>query len=214
MRLLILPLLGLTILTAGLTAGCDRQSAPVPQGKEAEKVQAPPPPAPPPVVPGPPAAPAKPAAETDEIIGVLDVSHKGAAMPKDAFEGPDGKPTTLAAFKGKPLLVNLWATWCVPCLAEMPALDTLAAREAGRLQIVAISQDSKGRPAVAAWWNAQGFKALQPSVDKDMNMSFAYEGAALPTTILYGADGKEIWRVAGATDWDGEGAKKLLAEAL
>ncbi|PMW91389.1 thioredoxin, partial [Pseudomonas sp. FW215-R2] len=67
----------------------------------------------------------------------IDRSHKGEAAPTVSFEGPDGKPMTLAAFTGKPVLVNLWATWCGPCVKEMPTLDAAAAT----IPVATISQD-------------------------------------------------------------------------
>jgi hypothetical protein len=82
---------------------------------------------------------------TDEApTGRLDRSHAGSAAPAATFEDPDGEPVTLADFRGRPLLVNLWATWCAPCVAEMPTLDALARREGERLQVLALSQPQPG----------------------------------------------------------------------
>lgn len=190
-----------TVLILGLSvAGCDRQSDPKPQGE------------------APQSSPAQPQAELskagEELTGTIDRSHKGEAMPDVAFEAPDGETVTLAAFKGQPVLVNVWATWCGPCIAEMPTIEKLAAREAGRLQVLAISQDMKGRAVVEKWWNAQGFKTLQPYVDQKGDLGFALGGGALPTTILFDKDGKEIWRMVGGAEWDNDASKKLIEEAF
>ena len=101
-------------------------------------------------------------------------------MPDTVFEAPNGEPVKLAEFMGQPVLVNLWATWCGPCIAEMPQLDALAAREAARMQVIAISQDMKGRPAVDRWWKEQTFAQLKPYLDQKADMSFAFGGGTLP----------------------------------
>lgn len=121
---------------------------------------------------------------------------------------------TLAAFKGRPLLVNLWATWCGPCVAEMPTLDALAEREKARLQVIVISQDRKGRDLVAPWWAKRGFKLLKPYVEKQTELLAAFQSDVLPTTVLFDAQGREVWRVVGAMDWNGGRANTMMAEAL
>lgn len=142
----------------------------------------------------------------------VDRSHKGEAAPATPFKAPDGKTVTLAAFKGKPLLLNLWATWCAPCVREMPTLDALAVRESDRLQVLTVSQDLEGAAKVAPFFEKAKFKALQPYLDPDVALSTGY-GVNLPTTILYDSQGREVWRVSGDMDWAGETAAKLIAEA-
>src|SRR6476661_747023 len=82
-----------------------------------------------------------PSAEAEPVKGV-DRSHKGQPAPPATFDDPDGKPISLAKFKGVPVLVNLWATWCIPCVKELPTLDSLAAahRDDGQLGVIAVSQ--------------------------------------------------------------------------
>ncbi len=145
---------------------------------------------------------------------VVDRSHKGEAMPDKRFTGPDGKATTLSALAGgKPLLVNLWATWCAPCVAELPALDKLAAASAGKgVTVIAVSQD-QGLPAhVDAFLAQRKFTTLKRNLDPDNNLGFHYNTGTLPTTVLYDGKGKEIARVVGALDWAGEDGRKLMAE--
>jgi thiol-disulfide isomerase/thioredoxin len=134
-------------------------------------------------------------------------------MPVVTFEGPKGEPVQLADFKGRPLLVNLWATWCGPCVAEMPTLDALSGREAARLQVIVISQDNS-REKVTAWWAKQSFKRLAPYLDAKSDLGFAFASGMVPTTVLYDKDGKEVWRVLGGMNWDGPRANTLLAGAL
>ncbi|MGH6651457.1 MAG: TlpA family protein disulfide reductase [Sphingopyxis sp.] len=138
--------------------------------------------------------------------------HKGKPAPAAVFAGPDDAPTTLAAFRGKPLLVNLWATWCAPCVAEMPTLDKLAAAQADTLTVIAVAQDLQGAAIVDPWFQKAGLSTLQPYIDPQNNLLLAYN-SALPTTILYDAEGREVWRIIGAIDWQGAEAKALLAEA-
>lgn len=155
------------------------------------------------------AAPANAAGERADRI---DRSHAGEAAPTTPFKAPDGKTVTLADFTGKPLLLNLWATWCAPCIREMPTLDALAVREAGKLRVMTISQDLEGAAKVTPFFEKAGFKALQPWLDTDVAFSTGL-GVNLPTTILYDSAGKEVWRVSGDTDWAGATAAAWIAEA-
>ena len=138
-------------------------------------------------------------------------------MPTEAFAAPDGKPVTLAAFTGQPLLVNLWATWCAPCVKEMPALDRLAARTKGRLRVLTVNADMAaqggGPDPVDAWWAKANLKTLERHRDPKNDLLFAYSGGQLPTTVLYDAAGREVWRISGEMDWDSAAADKLIAEA-
>src|SRR4051812_5478311 len=102
--------------------------------------------------PGPAQPDRSPAQPKAPKLG-LDRSHAGEPVPETAFEDPEGEPASLADFRDKPLLLNLWATWCAPCVGEMPTLDALAGREGERLQVVTISQDSDGRAGVEAFFD-------------------------------------------------------------
>jgi thiol-disulfide isomerase/thioredoxin len=197
------PLLATLLMVA---AGCDRQSGAEPQasGDDASVSRK--------------ADYAEPApdgeAEGGELTGTLDISKRGSPMPDVSFQGPKGEPVKLADFKGKPLLVNLWATWCGPCVAEMPTLDTLAARAPDKLQVIVVSQDGQGKALVDPWWAKQDFRLLKPYVDARSDLGFAFGTGMVPTTVLYDANGKEVWRVVGAMDWDGPRANTLMAEVV
>lgn len=145
-------------------------------------------------------------------VGTIDHGHAGEAAPDFAFQDAGGSGVTLARFRGAPVLVNIWATWCAPCIAEMPALDALAARAPGGLQVVTISQDLNGADAVLPFYKAKGIKALKPWLDPDLHFSTAM-AANLPVSILYGSNGREVWRVAGPMDWGSAAVAKQLAEA-
>ena len=145
---------------------------------------------------------------------VLSYKFAGQAAPKAVFTGADGRDVTLADFAGRPLLLNLWATWCAPCKAEMPTLDALAELEEGRISVIALSQDLEGRKPVVEFFKSADIGNLEPYTDSDNAMLAAFGNAvALPTTILYDSEGREVWRVAGGVEWDDAEVAKLLREA-
>lgn len=189
------------LLAPLVIGGCDRQSPPAEQATANVAAPSPDEAVSPDEATGTEAAPA---------AGAIDRSHKGDAAPDVSFLDPAGKPVTLAAFRGHPVLVNLWATWCGPCVKEMPTLDALAA--SGAIKVIAVSQDLDGAAKVTPFFKAHGFKALQPYLDPKLALSTAL-GANLPTTILYDAQGHEVWRETGGYDWSGDAARKLIADA-
>lgn len=154
-------------------------------------------------------APAAPAG-TRSAAAKIDRSQAGTAFPAAAFVDRADKPLTLAAFTGTPVLVNLWATWCAPCLAEMPALDRLAAREKGKLVVLPLSQDMEGWRAVDKFFAPGKFPALTPYLDQPTDWALAVGAKGLPVSILYDADGKEVWRVNGPLEWDEAEVAALL----
>lgn len=180
----------IALLLASTAAGCDREKGETPQ--PAQGAEAP-----------------TPAAEK----GKLDRSYAGRPMPAVQFNSPERTPVTLAKFRGKPLLLNLWATWCGPCVVEMPTLDKLAAAKPD-LQVVAVSQDTEGQEdKVAAFFRDRKLERLDAYQDPNLALMEKLEAAVLPTTILYDSSGKEVWRMVGAMDWNGAEAAKLIAEA-
>lgn len=144
----------------------------------------------------------------------LTYQYAGQPAPSANFIGADGRDVKLSDFAGRPLLVNLWATWCAPCKAEMPTLDALAALDEGKLTVLAVSQDLDGRKPVNAYFAASKIVNLEPYTDPDNALMAAYgNNIPLPTTILYDSDGKEVWRVIGGVEWDDAEMEKVLAEA-
>jgi thiol-disulfide isomerase/thioredoxin len=138
-------------------------------------------------------------------LSVIDRSHAGEMAPPIAFEAKGGKVTSVAALLAaahKPVLVNLWATWCVPCRAEMPELDVLAKARASSLTVLPISEDLEGWRAVDKYFVAGKFAALVPYLDQPGNYAVKMGATGLPLSILYGADGREKWRVNGPLKWN------------
>ena len=148
------------------------------------------------------------------LVGKLDISQRGTAMVDTPFQAPDGSTVRLSNFTGEPVLVNIWATWCAPCIVEMPMLDKLAAREKDRLKVLVVSQDIQGAEKVVPFFARGDFQELEPYVDPENGLSFGFGSGLMPTTVLYDAQGKEVWRVIGAMDWDGAKAAALLEETL
>ena len=200
MRLVIACLPGLALGLA--LAGCDRQKASAPQGEAPVAANA----------SGNGTAAAAPGEEAYPT-GRLDRSHQGEHAPDAAFEDGEGRPVRLSSFRGRPVLVNLWATWCGPCVVEMPSLDALAARQGEAMPIVTISNDTDGRQKVTDFFAAHHFARLQPYLDGRMQIMTALHIDTLPTTILYNSQGVEVWRMTGMSDWQGERAARLLLEA-
>jgi thiol-disulfide isomerase/thioredoxin len=157
-------------------------------------------------------AAAAPAAGEETQIKGVHRGNKGKPAPDVQFNDPSGKPTTLAAFAGKPVLVNMWASWCAPCVKELPTLDAVA-KQSGAPRVIAISQDMGPHASVVAFLQSHKIANLQPYQDPKMALSGKLGAEVLPTSILYDANGREVWRYVGDLDWTGPEAAKLLAEA-
>ena len=137
--------------------------------------------------------------------------NAGQSMPDaEIFNAEDDK-ATLAEAKGKPVLVNLWASWCAPCVKELPMLDALS-RKPGAPRVIAVSEDVGERPSVEAFLESHGIKDLEAWRDPKMALTGALGVEVMPTTVYYDASGKEIWRYTGDLDWTSDEAAKLLAE--
>jgi thiol-disulfide isomerase/thioredoxin len=184
------PTLASALLLAGLVAACGQAEAP--------KADA----------PAPQAAAPAPAAS-------FDTSFAGTPAPDLPLEtGPDGATETIAdivkANPGLPVLVNLWATWCAPCLKELPTLDRLAADTKGRLVVVPVSQDMEGWRKVSEAFTAAKYPNLRTRLESQTRFGFQLKAKGLPLTILYGPDGREVWRYGGDMDWSSAQARAKL----
>jgi thiol-disulfide isomerase/thioredoxin len=136
--------------------------------------------------------------------------------PSTVFHDAEGREVRLADFKGKVVVMNVWATWCGPCVIEMPTLAKLQAAYAGKpVEVVAISIDGED-----AAEKARLFIGKHPPLkfyhDRSMKLPFALKPAAagMPTTIIYGPDGLEKGRVAGEADWASAEARAVVDRVL
>jgi thiol-disulfide isomerase/thioredoxin len=189
-------LLSLTLPVALLAGGCDRETTGDAQQQENSVT-------------------AKADASAEELTGTLDRSHAGEPIPAVTVTDPSGASLALATTKGKPVLLNLWATWCAPCVTEMPLLDRLAGDLGDGVRVLTVSEDMKGAELVAPFFAGRDLPNLPQWMDPKNDLAFAFDGgASLPLTVLYDAEGKEVWRVLGGYDWSSAEARTLIEEAL
>ncbi|BDG75011.1 thiol-disulfide isomerase [Roseomonas fluvialis] len=126
-----------------------------------------------------------------------------AAMPELSFTNAEGRPHTLADFAGRGLVINLWATWCPPCVAEMPALDRLAATlERENIQVLPLSSDRGGREVVQAFYDRTRLQSLRIWLDPRGAAARALGARGLPTTVIVDRAGQERARLEGDAAWD------------
>jgi thiol-disulfide isomerase/thioredoxin len=136
-------------------------------------------------------------------------------VPALAFIDGDGTPKTVADFAGRVVLLNIWATWCVPCRAEMPALDRLQAKLGGPdFQVVALSIDRKGLEVVKPFYAELGLSSLGIYLDRAGTAARALATVGVPTTLLIDREGREIGRKVGPAQWDEPNAIALIGSAM
>jgi len=160
-----------------------------------------------------PASAANPLATGDMVTFVFRKSPE--ALPVFTFSDEAGVQKSLSDWKGKVVLLNMWATWCVPCRKEMPSLERLQKELGGdTFEVVAMSVDRGGVPASRKFLDEikiSGLKLYAESTAKSVGMLRA---PGLPTTILIDREGREIGRLAGPAEWDGTDARRLIKSAL
>jgi thiol-disulfide isomerase/thioredoxin len=148
-------------------------------------------------------------------IGQFIAAGEPRPAPTQAFQDGQGREVRLADFRGKLVLVNLWATWCAPCIKEMPALDRLRRKLDGTDAVVlAISSDRGGARQVEPFLKKHEVEGLGVWVDPTGGLPRAFGARGLPTTILLGRDGNEIGRLEGEAEWDSDAALALLRHYL
>lgn len=135
-------------------------------------------------------------------------------LPALSIAGADGKPVDPAAWKGRVVVLNLWATWCAPCVREMPSLDRLQqAYPPERLLVVALSVDRGGAAQVQPFFEKTGVQALGLYTDKAMAAMSAFGTLrGLPTTFVIGPDGTIRGRMDGDAEWDSPAARAVLEQ--
>jgi thiol-disulfide isomerase/thioredoxin len=136
-------------------------------------------------------------------------------MPELRFEDGAGRARTLADFRGKLVLLNVWATWCAPCREEMPALDRLQAELGGpSFEVVALSVDQQGPEVARRFLGEIGVKSLALYIDRSASAAFKLDTPGLPVSLLLDRQGREIGRHLGPAKWDAPEVLQSLRSKL
>ena len=152
-------------------------------------------------------------------VAALTMATAPLRLPDLAFEDAEGKPRKLSDWRGKTVLVNLWATWCVPCRKEMPALDTLQGKLGGKeFEVVAINIDTRDPEKPRAWLKEAGVDRLAYYADISakifQDLKAIGKAFGMPTTVIVDPNGCEVAYLAGPAEWASEDAVKLVTAAL
>ena len=135
----------------------------------------------------------------------------GQLLPDAALHGLNGRSRHLQDFHGKPLLINLWASWCGPCKQEMASLERLAWNEiALHINIIGISTDDY--PEQAQRWLSQSHSTISHFIDEQLRLERMLGASHLPLTVLVGPDGRILGKIYGAREWDSPQALQLLRD--
>ena len=146
-------------------------------------------------------------------VASIDRSHAGEPMPPLPLVNPaSNAPIGPSDYAGKPVLLNLWATWCAPCVKEMPLLEALAGEER-RLKVLTASQDVGAPEKILPYFEKEQFQRIEPWLDREGALGFHF-GGGLPVSVLYDANGKEVWRITGDLDWADPEVRGAIDEAL
>jgi thiol-disulfide isomerase/thioredoxin len=158
------------------------------------------------------ALPRKPHAETLAPLSEgLDRISPPQDPPAGVFVAQDGSTHHLGEFKGRGMVVNMWATWCAPCVAEMPSLQALSKALAPHdIAVLPLSSDRGGADVVRAWYQAHGITALPVLLDPKGAMATAFNARGIPTTVIIDTAGKVVARLEGAADWAAPDAQALI----
>jgi thiol-disulfide isomerase/thioredoxin len=151
-------------------------------------------------------------------VAALTMATAPLRLPDLAFEDSDGKPRKLSDWRGRTVLVNLWATWCVPCRREMPALDRLQTRLGGKnFEVVAINIDTRDPEKPRSFLKEANLTRLgyfsDPKAKVFQDLKAIGRALGMPTSVLIDSQGCEIGTIAGPAEWDSDDAVKLIAAA-
>lgn len=153
-----------------------------------------------------------PASAQDTLEGFVWMERP---VPEITFEDETGATRTLAEFQGRIVLLNLWATWCVPCREEMPSLDRLQKKLGGSdFMVLPLSIDKGGREVIEEFYEEVGIEHLGIYVDPTARAGMKLGAVGIPTTLLISADGIELGRKTGPAEWDSPAAFEMLGSLI
>ena len=151
----------------------------------------------------------------DGAMATFELHGQPQPMPEISFQDATGNTVTLGDFAGQVVLINIWATWCAPCVHELPTLDQLQADMGGSgLTVAAVSIDLEGIPVIGPFYESHGIGALDAYADPNANVLRDLQVIGLPTTILFDRQGREVGRLAGDADWFSPEAQALVRHYL
>jgi thiol-disulfide isomerase/thioredoxin len=159
-------------------------------------------------------AAAEPAAEPEIKPGEFIPAASPQPAPEMSFAGLDGKPVALADFKGTFLILNLWATWCQPCLKEMPSLVRLQASLAPALTVLAVSEDHGGAKVVGPFIAEHDLGTIKIGLDPQSDAIHTLHARGLPTSLVIDRDGQVLGKVEGGADWDSDLLRAVLTKLM
>lgn len=148
------------------------------------------------------------------VRSFIAVDPPRKVSPFQFYDG-NGRPITLAAFRGKVILLNLWATWCPPCIREMPALDRLQSKfKKSEFVVIALSLDRGGGPVVRTFYQKYGLRHLGMFLDPDKSAGAAFPVDVLPASFILGRDGRLKAFLRSFADWDAPEAEAMIRHLI
>jgi thiol-disulfide isomerase/thioredoxin len=152
-------------------------------------------------------------------VAAVNVAREPARLPDLAFNDASGKTRALSEWRGRTVLLNLWATWCVPCRKEMPALDALQGKlGSDKFEVVTVNIDTRNLDKPKAWLEEVGIRQLgyyaDPNAKVFQDLKAVGKAFGMPTTLLIDPQGCELGALAGPAEWASDDAIKLISAAL
>jgi thiol-disulfide isomerase/thioredoxin len=155
------------------------------------------------------------AAPQDKKLAQFTHNDPPLPAPETEFLTATGETVTLASFRGKVLLVNFWATWCAPCVKEMPSIGRLRDKIADKdFAILAVSEDRKGAEVAVPFLKKLGVENITPYFDTRMSLARGFRLVGMPTTYLIDKEGRIRGSLAGTAEWDSDEAVAMIEKLL
>jgi thiol-disulfide isomerase/thioredoxin len=162
-----------------------------------------------------PAIPESNKTGSGSVAGPIGLLEKPQVLPEFKFIDADNRSLSLEDFRGKVLLLNIWATWCPPCRQEMPSLDRLQARLGGKdFMVLPLSTDLNGLVSVTRFYKSAGIQSLGIYLDPTDDVSTALRVPGLPTTFLIDREGRTLGVRVGPAEWDSEQSEAMIRQQL